>query len=263
MDRSNNFSRVTGASTLQQELYVVKIGSSCLFAGDNGIKRIDDTRIRQKGLEIKELEAEGCKFILVVSGAIALAKHRAGDARDNKDISVLELQSYAKEGQPMLINMYDNAFGHRRMGQQLLDRHHLRRSGNLGALLRLDIERGILTYVNYNDGSDGSQVRKDNDTVGSFTARISGAGTLILLGLGYHGFYGADGKVILRMTEVNAYHYGLCGNGKSTDGTGGMRTKLDAARETLAFGGQTIIGSIDDPLRGLIEGSVIRTLIRS
>lgn len=255
----------------QGRLYVVKIGSGCLFNNDH----VDDSLIRQKAQEIEQLEAaKGYRFILVVSGAIALGKRLTGETRENKELSNRELQKYAMLGQPELIQMYRNAFVNRHVGQILLHKHELSYRNGLSSLFSRNglfanrvngisglVNNGHLPAINYADDSDDSEVRKDNDQLAARVLQGCNARMLVILGNGYDGFCDANGRVIRHVNSVDKEHYALC-KGTSKDGAGGFETKLDAAKIVLSTGKEMVIGNIAYSLEALIDGTATRTLFR-
>lgn len=240
----------------QGRLYVVKFGSGCLD---------DLSLVRRKAQEIEQLEAtKNCRFILVVSGAIALGKRLVRDTRPNKELGNRELQIYASLGQPELIQTYRGAFADKHVAQLLLHKYEI--SSRKGLIAnRVNgisdlVNGGYIPAINYADDSDDSEVRKDNDTLAARVLQGCKARMLVILGEGYDGFRYANG-VISHLSAVKKSHYALC-KGTSKDGTGGFETKLDAAKIVLKAGKEMVIGNIVQPLEALIEGSVTRTLFR-
>ena len=257
-------------SAQQREIIVVKFGSNCILTKDH-----DSTLIDRKGAEAAELmKTDQYHFVLVVSGAIALGKKVYGDNRKNEEIPNLDLQAYATNGQLKLMDMYRDAFGRvfakgcnqMFIAKNMMTNNWLNKTQRLstkglkhyGRLINRNLDLGSLSLINYDDSSDTSQLRKDNDTLAADVLKACGAHTLVILGRNYDGFIGADGKVIGHISEVEKRHYDLC-RGKSDNGTGGFKTKLDAARIVLKAGGTMIIGNIDFPLRDLLRGDVVRT----
>ncbi|MBI3032186.1 hypothetical protein HYY69_01820 [Candidatus Woesearchaeota archaeon] len=235
-------------------LQIIKLGSACLFDAYGGIAF--DT-LRTKAQEIEETLDD---VVLVVSGAIALGKMHEGEARKNADLTAVELQGYACLGQPKLMQLYADLFT-QQVSQLLLTSHDLLHHENhISGLVYHNIGRRRITVVNYNDGVDFEQLRKDNDTLAATILRCCGADRLVILGH-YDGMLGEDGKVIPYVNRVSDDLYTMC-RGVSTHGNGGFATKLDAARQVLAEGKEMIIGNIKYTLRDIVTGTVPRTYFK-
>ncbi len=241
---------------------IIKIGSACLFDAN---KEINRALLKRKAAEIKEIEVKrGIKATLVVSGAIALGKRRFNDTRDNEELSSVELQRYACNGQIELLKIYQQAFrGLYDVSQLLPTSYEFRMKKhreNIKARILDDCENGIMTLVNYNDGVDFEQIRKDNDTLAARLLSYCGSERLIVLGK-YGGFCDSQGNVVERVYKVTKSHYAMC-NGRSEHGNGGFKSKLDAAKIVIRSGGEMIVGNVESSIEDLIEGSIVRTVFR-
>ncbi len=232
---------------------VIKIGSACLFDA-NGDK--DYATIGKKIYEITKSED---KAVLVVSGAIALAKQHFHDARQNSELEAKELQRYACIGQTMLMQFYMRFLGDN-TSQLLVTNTDLQYENHVKELIEFNLQKGTHTIINYNDGVDFEEIKQDNDTLAARVLKTVGADRLIVLGR-YDGFLDSEGKLIEEVSEVEDSHYGMC-NGKSHHGNGGFTRKLDAAKIVLEAGKEMIIGNIDHKLDDLVNGYVKRTLFR-
>ena len=228
------------------------MGSACLF-DEQG--RINYALLRQKAREIEESTD---KVVLVVSGAIALGKLREGEKRKNAELQAVELQGYACVGQPELMHFYRGLFT-RGVSQVLVTTTDLQHQHHVRDLIQHNLQRHRVTVINYNDGVDFEQLRKDNDTLAATILSYCGADRLLLLGH-YDGFREGD-HLVERVAIINNELYALC-QGKSEHGNGGFTTKLDAAKIVLSAGKEMIVGNIKYALDDLVQGKVPRTLFK-
>ena len=226
-------------------LQIIKIGSACLF-DKNG--KINYSLLRKKA---KEIESNNANTLLVISGSIALGKQMENETRSNDELSATELQGYASIGQIELMNLYQSIFS-RNIAQLLLTNQDLKHKNHVKELLKHNIKQNRITIVNYNDGIDFEQLRKDNDTLAATLVTYINADRLIILGH-YNGFLNKEQQVIPQIKTVTKAHYNLC-EGLSEHGTGGFSTKLDAAKIILKAKKKMIIGNIEEPLKKVIEG---------
>jgi len=229
---------------------VIKIGSGCLFDDKN---RLNVKILKKKA---REIENNFSKIVIVASGAIALGKRLENEKRSNDEINLVELQGYASIGQIALMRLYQKLFN-RKVSQILLTSSDLRYANNLKALIEENVRKNRITIINYNDTTDFSQLRKDNDVLSAKILSYIGADSLIILGK-YNGFYDKD-KLIRRVRKIDKETYKLC-NGKSKHGTGGFRTKLKAAEIVLKNNKKMIIGNINQNLSKLVNGGAERTI---
>jgi glutamate 5-kinase len=235
-------------------LNVIKIGSGCLF-DEKG--ELSTSLLEQKA---REIEVSRDDAILVVSGSIAIGKRIEKDYRGNEEIPSVELQGYATDGQMELMKIYQNVFS-RRVAQLLVTREDLVHENHVRELLDLNLKKRRITAINYNDGIDFEELRKDNDTLAATILQHVGADRLIILGRGYDGLQGKDGKVIVRVSSITPDIEELC-NGKSQHGNGGFETKLEAAKMVLEARKEMIVGNITYPLADLVSGAAVRTLFK-
>jgi len=106
--------------------------------------------------------------------------------------------------------------------------------------------------VNYNDGVDFDQLRKDNEETAATLARYCSSGLLMILGK-YEGFLDCNGNLIHRIEKVKRKHYKMC-NGDSENGTGGFEAKLRIVNPLLRRGTKVIIANVEKPLERIIKG---------
>tara|TARA_Y100000310_G_scaffold180329_1_gene180224 strand:- start:1031 stop:1753 length:723 start_codon:yes stop_codon:yes gene_type:complete len=230
---------------------VIKIGSSCLFDDGNNIN-YDVLKERAR-----EIRSSGYETILVVSGAIAYEKWFQGDTRDNDDIDDLELRSIAEQGQACLTVLYNDIFGEH-LAQMLLTLEDLEKGFEIRNQLEYNMINGIQTFINYNDGTDFSEGRLDNDIPSAHITDYISADRLIMLGTN-DGFRDPEGNLVRRVREVTDEHYSWCRE-NGTHGTGGFRPKLTAAKMVMYRGIKVYVGHVKDSIADIVDGNVDRTL---
>lgn len=253
-----------------RHLQVIKIGTSSVFRDG----AIDYAVLSNLGYDLAKLKYDKeTDSILVVSGAIPLGMKEKGLAR--RPIDRLELQSCAGVGQSKLMYAYEHGlqegYGKYSKGKggelkvltsQILPTYHqlddAAERRNIVTGLMYNINQGIIPLVNYNDGVDPTEVVRDNDTLAARIAKALIADRLVIL-TDVDGLLDAGGNLIRRVREIDDNTKALCdGNG---NGTGGMKTKLEAADLLLREGIPTIMGNIRYGLLELIENESVRTLI--
>lgn len=242
---------------------VLKVGSALLIDGG----RPNGARLAALGQEIADLRARGVEVIVVSSGAVALGRGRLGIS---KSARLDEKQAAAAAGQSLLMQAWETALSpHGLIPAQVLltrddterRRRWLNARSTLDALLRLK----AVPVVNENDTVATEEIRYgDNDRLAARTAQLGRADLLVLLS-DIDGLYDADPR-----SNPDAAHLPLVealtpevmamageANASASVGTGGMRTKLEAARIARSAGCATIIASglIDRPLNAVLGGA--------
>src|SRR3954469_23842223 len=215
---------------------VVKVGSSSLTSAEGGI---DPSRVRRLVDVLAATRARGAEVVLVSSGAIAAGLAPLGLTRRPKALPAQ--QAAASVGQGLLVHRYTEELARHGVvvGQVLLTvddmtrRSHYRNAYQTFAKL---LELGVLPIVNENDTVATTEIRfGDNDRLAALVAHLVHAELLVLLS-DVDGLYDADpaapGSSMLTdvrdagdLASVRVGKAGVAGVG-----TGGMRTKLDAAR---------------------------------
>ncbi len=250
---------------------VLKVGSSLVTNEGRGI---DLEAVAQWAEQIAGLHAAGRQLVLVSSGAIAEGMARLGWPRRPRLMS--ELQAAAAVGQMGLIQAYEAAFGRHgvRTAQILLTHEDLadrRRYLNARSTLNTLLALGVVPIVNENDTVVTDEIRVgDNDTLGALVTNLIEADVLIIL-TDQSGLYSADPR---KHPDARFIHRGqagdpaleaMAGGSGSAIGTGGMLTKVLAARRAANSGGHTIIASGREPavLRRLASGEPIGTELRA
>lgn len=250
---------------------VLKVGSSLVTNEGQGI---DLEAVAQWAEQIAALHAEGRQLVLVSSGAIAEGMARLGWPR--RPSAMYELQAAAAVGQMGLVQAYEAAFARHgiRTAQILLTHEDLadrRRYLNARSTLYTLLALGVVPIVNENDTVVTDEIRLgDNDTLGALVTNLIEADVLIIL-TDQTGLYSADPRKHPDATFIRQGQAGdpaleaMAGGSGSAIGTGGMLTKVLAARRAANSGGHTIIASGRTPrvLQRLAAGEAIGTELRA
>ena len=251
---------VTSASRI-----VVKVGSSSLTSGEGGI---DPERIRGLVETLVKVRARGAEVVLVSSGAIAAGLAPLGLARRPGDLATQ--QAAASVGQGLLVHRYTEEFARhgQTVGQVLLTvddmtrRSHYRNAHRTFAKL---LEMGTLPIVNENDTVATSEIRfGDNDRLAALVAHLVHADLLLLLsdvdGL-YDGPPNRPGTRLLPEVASDADLDGVAIGkaGAVGVGTGGMLTKVEAARIATGAGIPVVLTSAEHAAEALV-GEPVGTL---
>ena len=241
---------------------VVKVGSSLLI-GDDG--RVDRRWLAGLSEDIADWHARGHEVLVVSSGAIAIGSAVLGI---NKRRARLEdLQAAAAAGQVQLAHAYQEALDVYGIttAQVLLtpeDTENRRRFLNARGTLGRLIERRVVPVINENDTVATEEIRYgDNDRLAARVAQLVMADALILLS-DVDGFYTADpagnpqAEHIPLVTAITDEMQRMAGETRSDIGSGGMATKVQAARIATHAGCATIItgGVVQRPLSELAAG---------
>jgi glutamate 5-kinase len=227
---------------------VVKLGSSVL-ATPSGVSMEQIGRI---SAEICAIAAEGHQVVVVTSGARAAGLARLGLTRIPKKIP--EQQAAAAIGQIRLMALYERYFSDfgRHVGQVLLTADDLRdRTRYLNAQRTFDhlLRHEVVPIVNENDSVAIDEIKfGDNDRLSALVAGLVGADLLIIL-TDVDGLYAGDPRtgdvpLIELVDDVDAHiDSGVAGGAVSAVGTGGMASKLVAARSAAHRGIPTVVAS--------------------
>lgn len=257
----------------KKQRIVVKVGTSTLTheSGD-----LDLRSMERLVRTLSDLAGCGHEVILVSSGAIAVGTAKMGLPERPKELRMK--QAAAAVGQCQIMHIYDKFFSeyNHTVAQILLtgddveeeDRaEHLR--STFGALL----ETGVIPVVNENDSVSSAEIETghhkvlgDNDTLSAIVAALCKADLLVLLS-DIDGLYDADpkthsdAKLLHQVTELTPEILEMAGGAGSWRGTGGMATKLSAARVAMEAGCDMVItnGTRMEDLYGIVEGKDIGT----
>ena len=246
---------------------VIKVGTSTLA---HATGRLNIRRVEQLCKVISDLKNAGHEIVLVSSGAIGMGVGKLSLRERPQDMPTK--QAAAAVGQCELMYTYDKLFSeyHHTVAQILLTgsdiRDAQRRENFHNTLFRL-LELGVLPVINENDTIATEEiVIGDNDTLAAIVAVNAGAELLILLS-DIDGLYTGDphanpeAKLIAQVDELTPEILALAGDSSSGLGTGGMMTKLHAARIAAEAGCDMVIanGGNPDVLYGIVAGERVGT----
>jgi glutamate 5-kinase len=232
---------------------VVKIGSSSVTGADG---TPDAVLLDRLASEIGELIVGGTDVVVVSSGAVAAGWAAIGDGAERpSDLAVL--QAVSAIGQHRLMSVWAEAFGRgaTTVGQVLLAPHDFAdRSQYLHARQTLDqlLRLGVVPIVNENDAVADDEIRfGDNDRLAALVAHLIGAARLVML-TDAPGLLTADPRIdaeaslIEEVTEIDRSLEAVAG-GPGEVGSGGMASKLAAARIAAWSGIEAVIASAEVP----------------
>lgn len=246
---------------------VVKVGSSLVTAGGQGL---DHAALAQWAGQITRLKESGKEVVLVSSGAIAEGMQRLGWKK--RPSAVHELQAAAAVGQMGLVQAYESCFRkHGLHAAQILLTHDdladRKRYLNAQSTLRALLSLNVIPIINENDTVVTDEIRfGDNDTLGALVTNLIEADCLVIL-TDQPGLYTADPRKDATATLVAEARAGeaqlekMAGGAGSDIGSGGMLTKILAAKRAARSGAHTIIASGREPdvLVRLAAGEAIGT----
>ncbi|KJS17530.1 MAG: gamma-glutamyl kinase [Peptococcaceae bacterium BRH_c4b] len=247
---------------------VVKIGSSSLIysTGKPNLAQMENL-VRQ----MADIHNRGVDVLLVTSGAIGVGFNRLGYSQKPK--SIPEKQAAAAVGQGMLMHLYEKFFDEYGVvvGQILLTREDFsdrRRFLNARNTMYALLGMGVIPVINENDTVAVDEIKVgDNDTLAAQVAGLVDADLLLLLS-DIDGLYNANPKtdpgavVIPMVTEITRELESAAGGSGSAVGTGGMATKLHAARMAMHFGLATVVAGAGtgDVIRRVLAGEELGTV---
>lgn len=254
---------------MAKQRWVIKIGSALLT---NDGKGLDTTSIASWVEQIVELTKQDIDVILVSSGAIAEGIKRLG--WDTRPDDVHKLQAAAAVGQMGLIQTYESLFAKFNIhtAQILLTHDNLTnvdRYENISSTMNNLLEFNTVPIVNENDTVATDEIKfGDNDTLAALVANLVGASQLIIL-TDQGGVYDADprqnanAKLIDTINVNNEKLEQVAGRTGGSLGSGGMYTKVLAAKKAAESSANTVIasGKAPDVLTRLANGEHIGTLI--
>ncbi|WP_298290206.1 glutamate 5-kinase [Thiomonas sp.] len=265
----NTVSESSAAASVVQQArrLIIKAGSSLVTNEGRGV---DHHAVARWAQQIAELRAAGKDVILVSSGAIAEGMRRLGWAQRPREMH--QLQAAAAVGQMGLAQAYETAFRARGLvvAQVLLTHADLadrQRYLNARTTLLTLLEQGVVPVINENDTVVTDEIKfGDNDTLGALVTNLVEGDVLIIL-TDQAGLYSADprkqadARLIAQAQAEDPALLAMAGGAGSGIGTGGMATKVTAARRAARSGAHTVIASGREPdvLLRLARGERIGT----
>ncbi len=234
---------------------VVKMGTSSLTDADG---RIDLASVSKVAAEVAELRAREVEVVLVSSGAVASGLPSLGLDASRRPRDARTLQAISAVGQARLVETWSQSLGAYDLvaGQVLLSpldfmvrAQYLQARGTLDRLLEL----GVVPVVNENDAVADDELRfGDNDRIAALVAQLVGADMLVLLTdtpglMDADPRFASDASLIEEIAEIDHELEALAGGAGSERGSGGMASKLAAAKMASWSGVRAVIAAADRP----------------
>lgn len=247
---------------------VVKVGTSTLT---HATGKLNFYRIEKLVRELSDLANQGKEIVLVSSGAVAAGLERRNLREKPK--SIPEKQALAAVGQGILMHVYEKLFSEygQTVAQVLLTREnslaHKQYMNCRNALLML-LKMGVIPVVNENDAVAVDELKiGDNDTLSATVATLVDADALLILS-DIEGVYTAnpqehpEAKLLAEIAEITPEIERIAGGAGSKLGTGGMYTKIQAAKIAMNAGVTMAIGcgARDGVVRALLGGARVGTV---
>ena len=242
------------------KIIVIKIGSSLL---------VNNKKVRKRWLssfakDVKKLKLQNKKIIIVSSGAIALGCKKMNYSKTKLKLD--KSQAIASIGQIELMNLFSKIFSKYSLNiSQILltlqDTEERRRSLNAKRTFENLFELDFIPVVNENDTIATSEIKYgDNDRLASRVAQITNADTLILLS-DVDGLYTKnpkkfkEAKLIKKVNNINKDLNKIYTKGVNEFGSGGMQTKIEAAKICQLSGSNMVIanGLFENPISKIIK----------
>jgi glutamate 5-kinase len=261
----------TGPKRLAYRRLVVKLGTSLLTGGSDHLNQEIMSGLVD---QVAQLHRQGIDMLIVSSGAIAAGRHKLGIVKKLRGIPYKQV--LASVGQGRLMNVYDQLFTRHNItvAQALLTKADISdRAGYLNArntLLAL-LELRVICIVNENDVTAVDEIQEakfgDNDNLSSMVANLVDADLLLILS-DIAGLYTADphshpdARLIPQVDRIDMKIEGLVAGTAGTLGTGGMATKIEAAKLATASGVTVVIadGRKPDIILKLVAGEKAGTI---
>ena len=260
---------------MKKNRIVVKVGTSTLTneLGNSNLRMME-----KLAMVLSDIHNMGNEVILVSSGAIAVGANKMHLKEKPKEMRMK--QAAAAVGQCTNMFLYDKFFGYydKMVGQILLNSEDIaeeQKKENLSNTFSALLEQGVIPIVNENDSVNFKEIEtaerlfSDNDVLSAVVAVLCQADKLIIMS-DIDGFFDKDprlfkdAKLIGRIEEITEEIYKLAGGAGSRRGTGGMRTKLQAADIATAQGIDTIVMNGKDPekLYDVVKDRPVGTLFK-
>jgi len=232
---------------------VIKVGTSSLTY-DTG--KINIRQIERLAQVISDLCHSGCEVALVTSGAISVGVSKLGFTK--RPESTPEKQAASAVGQSELMSLYGKFFAEygKDVSQLLLTKNILdneERKENVINAFNTLFEWGVVPIINENDVISTAEIKfGDNDTLSDVVAELINADLLIILS-DIDGLYDknpakcADAKLVPEVYEITDEIMASAGGEGTSRGTGGMVTKLIAAKHAMEAGIEMVIANGHDP----------------
>ncbi len=258
---------------IKRKRIVIKVGTSTLT---NEMGNSDLRTMERLAMTLADIQNMGNEIVLVSSGAIAVGTNKMHLKERPREMRMK--QAAAAVGQCENMFLYDKFFGYynKTVAQILLNAEDISqeiKKENIANTFEALLEQGIIPIVNENDSVSYTEIESedklfgDNDMLSAVVAVLCRADMLIILS-DINGFYDhdprlyKDAKLISRIETIDDATYQLAGGAGSRRGTGGMRTKLQAAELATSQGISTIVvnGRDQNALYDIMNGKKVGTL---
>lgn len=250
---------------------VIKVGTSTLT---NSLGKLNHEKIRSLAKELTDLRKEGKKIVLVTSAAISAGMERLG--LTERPTTIPEKQAVAAVGQGILMQIYEKMFAEcgQIVAQILMTREDSvkrNRYTNIRNTFNTLLNKGIIPVVNENDAVSIDELKiGDNDTLSAQVASIVDADLVIIL-TDIEGLYTANpkedpkAKLVHEITAIDEKVELAAGGAGSKYGTGGMFTKIQAAKIAVSSGIAMVVvgGEQDGVIKQVLSGEKLGTLFLS
>ena len=252
---------------------VIKVGTSTIT---NDLGKCDLRAVERLARVLSDIQNMGNEVILVTSGAIAIGSNKLG--MKSRPESMRLKQAAAAVGQCSLMFLYDKIFSEydKTIAQILLNAEDIaqeERQQNLINTFDALLENGVIPVVNENDSVSYTEIESeerlfgDNDMLSAVVAVLCRARRLVIFS-DIDGLFDADprlhpdAKLIERVVQIDENLISLAGGAGSRRGTGGMRTKISAAKLASTQGCDVVItnGKRPEALYDILEGKGAGTL---
>lgn len=259
--------------SLYKNRIVVKVGTTTLT---NEMGKSNFQSFDKIACVLSDIQNMGYDVILVSSGAIAIGANKL--KMDKRPVGMKKKQAAAAVGQCSIMFLYDKFFSDydKTIAQILLNDDDIEKEEKKENLINTFdalLEMGVIPVVNENDSVSYTEIESeerlfgDNDMLSAAVAVLCRASKLIILS-DIDGMYDSDPRLhpnaslIERIETIDKHTYSVAGGAGSRRGTGGMKTKLQAAELATAQGIDTIISNGNNPsaLYTIIEGKSVGTL---
>lgn len=235
---------------------VIKVGTKVLTSRD---RALDSQKLKDIVRQISDARDKGMDVLLVTSGAIGAGLWLLGLRKRPSDLA--GLQAAAAIGQSHIMGVYGGYFKERGyvVAQMLLtqeDFNDRARYINIKHTISALLGHNVIPIINENDTVATEEIKcGDNDRLSALVADLCQAEKLILL-TDVDGLLDAGGNVIRFVPEVNSDVRSLCGRSHCDLGTGGMATKIEAARYAVKAGIDCVIanGTSKDVISRIVSG---------
>ncbi len=260
---------------LYQNRIVIKVGTSTLT---NEVGKSDLRTMDKLACVLSDVHNMGYEVILVSSGAIAVGSNKLN--MKNRPTDMKMKQAAAAVGQCSMMFLYDKFFGDydKTIAQILLNAEDIEqeeKKDNLTNTFNALLEMGVIPVVNENDSVSYTEIESierlfgDNDMLSAVVAVLCKASTLVILS-DIDGLYDRDprfdpnAKLIETVEHIDENICKLAGGAGSRRGTGGMKTKLKAAKLAVSNGASVVItnGKSPESIYDIINGKSVGTLFK-